>query len=520
LQRSRRPTKRLRERSADEEISGSQWLQDSLSHVKGLSDRVTEMSTLMGLSSLLSSKQGLPEALASVCQLCTEICRAQVSFIHLADDSDGDLVCISRHLSAGSPEHSWEGIARVYGRKALQRGEIIYSSEVLVRREDEEWPGRSQMGGICAVPLKGTSRPVGTLAVGYSNSHPFSAREKDMLSAVAAQVAMAVERSWLFDRLQEQLARANSLRKVATNVASNLELDAVLDSIVDQASGLLAAEFSAIFLVNAHDSDPQEAPGCPNAPLSSNLQLAEGPLASAVQQAVETGSPAVAQRRAADPPLEQGGDVKAKSYRSALAVPLLSGGEVLGALAVCYLDNRRFDSSDIGLAEDFASQAALAIRNARLYEEAMGTRLQLESALNQINNHGICLLDDNLNVTFANPATFWLLGVPPRMGRIAFHEWLAIVKKGLVEEATLDRAIEQIKTHPEEMLVTELVTRGAGNSPSRTIKLVSTPMRQEDGSIRGRINLLETARGLGDEVTEGSCQPSAFSFQKLDLTDG
>jgi GAF domain-containing protein len=491
--RSRRPIKRLPERATHEESSGSQWLEDSLSHVKGLSDRVTELSTLMGLSAILSSDRTLPEALDSVCQLSAEICKAQVAFVHLADDSNGDLVCIARHLSAASPEHSWEGIARVYGRKALQKGEIVYSSEILVRREDESRPEHSRIGGICAVPLRGASRPVGTLTIGYSYSHPFSAREKDMLSAVAAQVAMAVERSWLLDRLQEQLARANSLRKVATHVASNLELDSVLDSIVDQASGLLAAEFSAIFLVDRGSHSSGGGPETREVPLSHSLDLAEGPLASAVQQAIEMGSPAVAQRRSVDAPAEQGGEVKGESYRSALAVPLLSAGEVLGALAVCYVDNRRFDSSDIGLAEDFASQAALAIRNARLYEEAMGTRLQLESALNQINNHGICLLDDSLNVTFANPATFWLLGVPPRRGRISFDEWTAIVKRGLLEEGALDRAVEEIRTHPEDPLVTELVARGSGNSPSRAIKLVSLPMRQDDGTLRGRINLLEAA---------------------------
>jgi GAF domain-containing protein len=509
--------RRTRERSAGEEHPGSQWLRDSLSHASALSDRVTELSTLMGLSALLSSNRALQDILDSVCQLSAEICRAQVAFIHLADNSDGDLVCISRHLSAGSPEYSWEGIARVYGRKAIQRGEGVYSSDILVRREDETHPGSSRMGGICAVPLKGTSRSVGTLAVGYSSSHPFSAREKDMLNAVAAQVAMAVERSWLLDRLQEQLARANSLRKVATHVASNLELDAVLDAIVDQASRLLAAEFSAIFLVDSSGGVSADGPGRQAALPGHAIQLLEGPLARAVQQAVETGSPAVAQRRSVDAPAEQAGEFKADSYRSALAVPLLSGGDVLGALAMCYQDNRRFDSSDIGLAEDFASQAALAIRNARLYEEAMGTRLWLESGLNHISNHGISLLDDDLNVVFANPATFWLLGVPPRMGSIPFGEWTAIVKRGLLEESSLDRAIEQIRALPEEMLATELLARGSGSSPARVIKLVSLPLRQADGTIRGRINILEAAR---DPERREGCQPSAISYQDSSPTEG
>lgn len=491
MHKTRRSTRRTHDRNSEEKRADSQWLEDSLSHVKELSDRVTELSTLMGLSSLLSSDRPLPEVLDTVCQLSAEICKAQVSFIHLADDSDGDLVCISRHLSAGLPEYTWEGIAKVYGRNAIQKGEVVYSSDLVVAREEDGQPVRSHMGGICSVPLKGASGPVGTLAVGYSNSHRFSAREKDMLSAVAGQVAMAVERSWLFDRLQEQLARARSLREVAANVAANLELDAVLDSIVDEASSLLAAEFSAIFLAAPGNGDSHvhhEQQG----EQSCEVRLEDGSLASAVQQAVETGQPAITHKEVTESTPELNAEPKPTVYRSALAVPLLSGEEVLGALVVCYLDRRDFDSSDVSLAQDFASQAALAIRNARLYEEAMGDRVRLESAIDQINNHGIALLDEELNLTFANPATFWLLGVRPAKGKIAFGDWTARVKRGLAEGSALDLAIEQIRAHPQEILVTELAARGKGESP-RIVKLASLPLRQRDGAIQGRIMVLEAA---------------------------
>jgi hypothetical protein len=120
----------------------------------------------------------------------------------------------------------------------------------------------------------------------------------------------------------------------------------------------------------------------------------------------------------------------------------------------------------------------------------MQHRLSLESAINQINNHGISLLDDDLNIRFANPATFWLLGVKPRKGTVPVREWAAMVKKSLLPGVKIDHLMAQIRQHPEETVEVELRPRGASDSP-KMVKLVSLPLRQPDGTIRGRVNLLE-----------------------------
>ncbi len=493
MQRSRRSTNHLPE-GVGAEDSETRWLEDSLSHVKELSDRVTELSTLMGISTLLSERP-LSEALDSVCRLGAEICKSQVSFVHLADGED-DLVCVARHTPGDSLQYAWEGVARIYGRKAIQKEGLVLCSNLLLRREgqlqDQDQP---RMGGICAIPLKGKTRVVGTMEIGYAGPHRFSAREKDMLSAIAAQVAMAVERSWLIDQLQEQLARANSLQEVGTKIGANLDLDLALDSIVNHASRLLAAEFSAIFLVDqpsrrASKPKGKGRRGEQGRPSKQEVQTEDTPTGNAIRQAIETGRPAVVQNPLSPPAVEPLGEPKPIDYRIAFAVPLILDHEVLGALVTGYLERRRFDPSDISLAEAFARQAALTIRNARLYEEAMGNKLSLETAINQINNHGISLLDGDLNIRFANPATFWLLGVGPKRGEVPLKEWATHVKKGLLEGTELDRVIEQLQANPEETVVAQLAARSAADS-YRSLRLLSLPLRQADGSLKGRVNVLE-----------------------------
>lgn len=467
--------------------------EDGLRHLRELTERMGELSTLMGLSALVSSQLPLPDILEEVCRLSAEVCRAEVAYIHLADH-DEELVCLARHAPNDSVRHAWEGVAEIYGRRAITSGQMASRSSLLLRADGDQGgsPG-SRMGGICAVPLKGSSRIVGTMAVGYRGPHRFSAREKDMLNAISAQLAMAVERSWLLDRLQEELARANSLRHVANRIISKLDLDLVLDSIVDHASKLLAAEFSAILLLE--ESHSGSAPVLGRGAMrgsegGAGLQPDEGPLGRAVQQAIANGSAAIALGELPEDGSGTASESRPGDYRAALAVPLLAGEEVLGALAICYLERRRFDKSDVSLAEDFAAQATIAIQNARLYEEAMQHRLSIEAAINQINNHGISILDERLNMKFANHATFWLVGAKPRAGTVPAEEWIGLLRRNLEPGCQLDWAVGQLRERPEEALRLEFAVRTGGPRP-RKLRLLSIPLRRSDGAVRGRVNLLE-----------------------------
>jgi GAF domain-containing protein len=78
--------------------------------------------------------------------------------------------------------------------------------------------------------------------------------------------------------------------------------------------------------------------------------------------------------------------VEAEGYRAVLSVPLLAGDHVLGALVLYRDAPGPFSPEAVELAQVFATQAAVAIENARLYQRAedRATRLQALSALTQL----------------------------------------------------------------------------------------------------------------------------------------
>ncbi|HJZ47525.1 MAG TPA: HAMP domain-containing sensor histidine kinase [Roseiflexaceae bacterium] len=66
------------------------------------------------------------------------------------------------------------------------------------------------------------------------------------------------------------------------------------------------------------------------------------------------------------------------AHRSALAVPILRGGQLLGILNLLHTDPEHFDAGDAHLMQLAAGQMALALDNARLYAELAESRAQLE----------------------------------------------------------------------------------------------------------------------------------------------
>jgi signal transduction histidine kinase len=93
--------------------------------------------------------------------------------------------------------------------------------------------------------------------------------------------------------------------------------------------------------------------------------------AGLVGLAVRDARTAVSRNVLEDARLEFTPDVRARiergRYRSGLAVPLIVKGEVIGALLVGGCEERVFDDDETRVAEAFATQAALALENARLF---------------------------------------------------------------------------------------------------------------------------------------------------------
>jgi PAS domain S-box-containing protein len=240
------------------------------------------------------------------------------------------------------------------------------------------------------LPLLAGEEAVGFFFLDNLTPYAYTERDLELLEPVAQQLALAIQNSRLLKELQDQsreLARSveelNVLREVGQAVNSTLDLPTVLTRIVAHAVQLSETdggviyeydEASEIFVVRAsHGMDEGLVEGLKSNP----VRLGEGAV----------GRGAVERKPIAYPDISAGSyEPRLRSllmeagFRALLNVPLLRENRIFGGLCVCRKVAGEFPTQVIDLLQAFAIQSALAIQNARQYQEIEIKREQVEVA--------------------------------------------------------------------------------------------------------------------------------------------
>ncbi len=189
--------------------------------------------------------------------------------------------------------------------------------------------------------------------------------------------------------------RFQALYTVSRLLGSSLELQVVLDQVMDAIIHLTAAERGFLMLRDddgglavkaARNLDQQTLD-------SSNFQFSR----TIANEVLDGGKPVVTTNAAEDPRFAGQASIIGQSLRSIMATPLRARGNVIG---VVYVDNRLmsglFNEDDLAALDTFATQAAVAIDNARLFSETdqeLATRVEELQQLRRVDR----LLNETLD---------------------------------------------------------------------------------------------------------------------------
>jgi GAF domain-containing protein len=245
-----------------------------------------------------------------------------------------------------------------------------------------------------AVPMLRDGVPIGALFVGRralgGAPHPFSDRDIELLKTFADQAVIAVNNVRLFEEVQARtmelsrsVAELKSLSEVSQVVNSSLDLSTVLDTILANACEMSEAGGGAVYVFD-------EAKG--QFVLAAGYNMSDELIAAVRAHPQRHGDPVVGECAAkqavvqvADLDQATAGhplfDVLRKAgFKALLAVPLLVQNRAIGALLVRRRYPGAFSPEVISLLQTFASQSAIAVQNARLFQEIEEKSRQLELA--------------------------------------------------------------------------------------------------------------------------------------------
>ena len=331
----------------------------------------------------------------TVVEHAIRLCHADAGqiFVHEADHFR--LAC----ASGGSDEYRSMlaereiplGPGTLVGRVALER-QAVMSADIATDPDydTEEQRLRQRVGGfrtIVGVPIQSDDEVMAVISLWRRDVSPFTNRDIELAMTFAAQGAIAIRNANLMHELgqsTQELARSigqlQGLNEVGEAVSSSLDLGEVLGTIVEHAVELSGTEGGSIFEFDdaSEEFRIRTAFGTSEALIARLRGTRVGLHDTLVGRAASSGnSMAVADINLAPPDahLEQ---LALAGWRSVLAVPLLREGRILGALVVRRRTTGDFDTHIVGLLETFASQSALAIQNARLYQELARKTSELE----------------------------------------------------------------------------------------------------------------------------------------------
>ena len=365
-------------------------LERARENIAAETERLTRLQSLTASLSRAVSQEDVANVLVAQAIRATDATAASVSIL----SEDGE----SLHVLASSGYDFMPNEDRDRWSASIDHplGESIRTGEPrwVETRADllERHPGSSSTSGIerfgafAALPLLSAGRVIGAIGLSFEEDRAFPDTEREHLLTMSGQVAVALERSRLYEEAERaRLAarRANERLMFLSNatqlLAGSLDYDATVSTLArlcvpdfaDWAGvDLLEPGGQIRQLVVVHEDPVQmEYARDVRERFPPDLDEAQG-LAKVLRTGLSEFYPEVPAELLALAPAEQQEIARNLGLSSVMIVPLEVRGQMLGAMTLAYAESgRHYEEPDLRMAESLGRRAAIAIDNARVYHD-------------------------------------------------------------------------------------------------------------------------------------------------------
>ena len=253
-----------------------------------------------------------------------------------------------------------------------------------------------ELGGIrtfLAVPMLKEGELIGAFTLNRPEVRPFTEKEIALVTSFAAQAVIAIENARLLSELRQrtdELGRSvgelRALGEVSQAVNSTLDIETVLSTIVAKAVQLSGTDAGAIYVFDELEREfrLRATYGMDQGLIDALRQQHIGMDEPNVERAFAEGEPIQVADLREDAPSPANEIVLRAGYRARLAAPLMRGEEIVGMLVVRRRTPGAFPPNIVDLMKTFAAQSALAIENARLFNNVETSLKDLRTAQDRL----------------------------------------------------------------------------------------------------------------------------------------
>ena len=337
-------------------------------------DTTDQLTTLFALGREVASVLDLDELLQKVPQLISRLTKFTAFAMYLLDPKRNELTVA---YSVGYPEDVARTLRLQVG-SGLVGAAVAEGQPILVNnvhddpRYFEAVPGSE---AELVVPLRRKGRVIGALNLLSDTPGQFTDADEAMLRQFGAHVAVAIENALLVEQERDYTSTLETLSEIGREFGAILNLDELLTRIANLARRVIDYRTFGILLVNDETGE-----------LEMKVAVRYGDKVSVPRVKLGVGivgyaalhkEPVLVPDVSTDPRYIKVVD----DARSELVIPLLLKDRCIGVFDLESPELDAFTKNHVEILTLLASQAAVAIENARLYETIRANEVRLEKEI-------------------------------------------------------------------------------------------------------------------------------------------
>lgn len=330
---------------------------------------------LLEVADVVNSTLDLDTTLRRVAELVRKVIDYKIFAILLLNDKTQELYI---RFQVGYPKE-------VADKARIKVGEgitgIAAESREAVMVNDVSLDSRyiAKVPNVCselAVPLIVKNKVIGVINIDAEERDFFQEEHKRLLTLIASRMAVGIENARLHTRTTRQARTLQLLNEISRELTSILNVDELLKHVGELLSRLIDYQMFSILLVDASGQKLQHHFSLrfqENIQLKHDIPIGDGLVGYAAQHKMAVLVPDVS---------KDSRYIKVNNEtRSELAVPLIYKDNVIGVLDLEHTKRGYFTEDHKKTITTLAAQIAIALENARLYEEIARQEMRLERDL-------------------------------------------------------------------------------------------------------------------------------------------
>lgn len=359
-----------------------------------------ELAILRKIVEITHAEIDLQWTLDAVIKVVNEMTRADSIFVYLFDDKREQLV-----LTASKTPHqkdlgkivlkAGEGVAGWVARENKPVA-IAQSAYQDARFKYFDVLPEDQYEALLSVPIIYKGSSIGVVNIQHRRPHAYAQGTVDLMAIIAKQIGGVVEHARLYEETRKKALQLDSLVKVSQSITSPGYLDEILNLIVVVTAEMLNSKICSIMIldekgkelvIKATQSLSEEYRKKPNVQVDASIS----------GEVIRSKKPLAVFDVCSETRYSYRDLAAREGLTSMLSVPMVLKDKAIGLINVYTKTPHHFSEEEVNVLQMVANQAAVAIENTKLMEEALKAKEALETRKLVERAKGILMRLNNLS---------------------------------------------------------------------------------------------------------------------------